>query len=319
MASILHGNAKTTPRIRKEIQNANKSISELARIYHLTPKTISKWKAATTVEDGLSGGNRSSRSLTQEQEQIICEVRRITRFALDDILFLLKPHIQRLTRSNLYRTLKRHNLNQLPTEQSTKIKPKTAFKDYNIGYVHIDISRLMVNKDKFYLFVAIDRICKYAYIEMHKQQTAKIACEFLNNMTKDFPFKVHTVLTDNGAQFTHALFAKHKNYSKPHPFDELCRYNSIKHKLTQFRHPWTNGQVEIFNKQFKTHTTKQFHYENETELRQHAQAFILLYNHQKPLKSYRLKTPYELMVENYQKTPECFLYNPKDKRVELNN
>lgn len=41
-ASILHGNAKTTPRVRKEIQNANKSIFELAKIYHPTPKTISK-------------------------------------------------------------------------------------------------------------------------------------------------------------------------------------------------------------------------------------------------------------------------------------
>lgn len=37
MASILHGNAKTMPQIRKEIQNSNASISELAKIYHLTP------------------------------------------------------------------------------------------------------------------------------------------------------------------------------------------------------------------------------------------------------------------------------------------
>ena len=65
----------------------------------------------------------------------------------------------------------------------------------------------------------------------------------------------------------------------------------------QYNQGFSIGQVEIFNKQFKTHTTKQFHDENETELRQHAQAFILFYNHQKPLKFYRLKTP------------ECFLFN----------
>lgn len=93
MASILYGNAKTTPRIRKKIQNANASISELAKLYYLSPKTVNKLKSAKTIEDGLSGGNRSSRSLTQEQEQIIYEVRRITKFALDDILFLLKPNI----------------------------------------------------------------------------------------------------------------------------------------------------------------------------------------------------------------------------------
>ena len=318
MASILHGNAKTTPRIRAEIQNANKSITELAKRYHLTPKTVSKWKNATTVEDGLSGGNRSSRSLSEEQEQIICEVRRVTKFALDDILILLKPHMKSLTRSNLYRTLKRHHLNVLPKEANKSVQTKPQFKDYPIGYVHIDISHLMINKQKFYLFVAIDRVCKYAYIEIHHRQTAQIACQFLTNMKADFPFKVHTILTDNGAQFTHSLFADHKTYSKDHPFDVLCKQYNIKHKLTQFRHPWTNGQVEIFNKQFKHHTTKQYHYDNETELRQHAQAFILLYNYQKPLKSYGLKTPYQLMIEHYQKTPPCFLYNPKYKSVELN-
>jgi hypothetical protein len=30
-------------------------------------------------------------------------------------------------------------------------------------------------------------------------------------------------------------------------------------------------------------------------------AFILLYNYQKQLKSYKLKTPCELVIENYQK------------------
>lgn len=70
----------------------------------------------------------------------------------------------------------------------------------------------------------------------------------------------------------------------------------------------------IFNKVFKSHTTKQSHYDNEAELRQHAQAFILLYNYQKKFKSYKLKTPYELVIANYHKHPECFWYDPKNKR-----
>lgn len=51
----------------------------------------------------------------------------------------------------------------------------------------------------------------------------------------------------------------------------------------------------------------------------HAQAFILFYNHQKPLKSYQLKAPYQLMIDFYQKNSECFWYNPNDNGVELNN
>jgi flagellar biosynthesis/type III secretory pathway chaperone len=44
MPNILHANAKTTPRIRKKIQEFKKSISELAQTLNLNVKTIKKWK-----------------------------------------------------------------------------------------------------------------------------------------------------------------------------------------------------------------------------------------------------------------------------------
>ncbi|MBD3795695.1 MAG: hypothetical protein IE881_07160, partial [Epsilonproteobacteria bacterium] len=41
-------NAKTTPRIRKEIEESKESIAKLAIKYNLNPKTVQKWKNATT-------------------------------------------------------------------------------------------------------------------------------------------------------------------------------------------------------------------------------------------------------------------------------
>jgi len=38
---------------------------------------------------------------------------------------------------------------------------------------------------------------------------------------------------------------------KPHMFDMRCRENGIEHRLTQVRHPWTNGQVERMNRTLK--------------------------------------------------------------------
>ena len=68
-------------------------------------------------------------------------------------------------------------------------------------------------------------------------------------------------------------------------FDEACAKHGIKHKLTQFRHPWTNGQVEVMNKKIKAHTTKLYHYETADSLRKHLMAFMLAYNFQRPLKA----------------------------------
>jgi len=64
---------------------------------------------------------------------------------------------------------------------------------------------------------------------------------------------MHTILTDNGAQFTDELLAEHlRPKNKTHVFDETCENAGIRHKLTKFRHPWTNRQVEVFNRKIKT-------------------------------------------------------------------
>jgi hypothetical protein len=42
MVSLPHANARTTPRIRKEIQDSEESIATLAARLSLNPKTVSK-------------------------------------------------------------------------------------------------------------------------------------------------------------------------------------------------------------------------------------------------------------------------------------
>jgi transposase-like protein len=50
---------------------------------------------------------------------------------------------------------------------------------------------------KLYLFVAIDRTSKFAFTEFHEKATRSVAADFLRNLIKAVPYKVHTVLTDN--------------------------------------------------------------------------------------------------------------------------
>ena len=115
MGRIQHANAKTTPRIRKEIQASNETIAVLAKRLSLNPKTVIKWKHSPTVEDKKSGPTiPKSTVLTEQEEKIICEFRRVTRFSLDDVFIALIDNIPALTRSNLHRCLVRHGLNRLP-------------------------------------------------------------------------------------------------------------------------------------------------------------------------------------------------------------
>ena len=203
MECILHANAKTTPRIRKEIQESKESINALAKKYNLNPKTVSKWKSAGRITDNPSGGKKVNSVLSETEQQIICEFRKVTRLPLDDVYISLKPEIPALTRSNLHRCLKRNGLSVLPKEDSEKPQKKKKFKDYKIGFVHVDITEVRVQKKKFQLFVGIDRVSKYVYLEIHENKTIKTTAVFLENLIKDCPFEIHTILTDNGSQFTY--------------------------------------------------------------------------------------------------------------------
>jgi transposase-like protein len=321
MGSILHANAKTTPRIRKEIQNATASIAVLAKHYNLNPKTIIRWKGADSLGDKKSGPKIRKSVLTQVEQQAICEVRRQLQLPLDDIFIVLKPGIPKLTRSNCHRCLQHHGLSRLPKEQADSSGAnKKPFKSYPIGYLHVDITELRTDEGKQYLFVAIDRMTKYIYIELYQRMTQNNAVLFLQNLQKDCVFKITHILTDNGAQFSYNLLAKHlrPKDGHTHPFDELCQEFGIEHRTTQFRHPWTNGQVEITNKIIKEATTKRFHYESFEQLKKHLMTFMLYYNHQRPLKSLKFKTPWELIQQCYNDDKQSFRENPYHKIVGLN-
>jgi transposase InsO family protein len=102
-----------------------------------------------------------------------------------------------------------------------------------------------------YLFVAVDRTSKFVYVELSEKAGKMQAAQFLRNLIGTVPYKIHTILTDNGVQFTNL---KHQKYALPHIFDRVCGENGTEHRLTQPAHPWTNGQVERMNKTIKSAT-----------------------------------------------------------------
>ncbi len=55
MAAVLHGSARTTPRIRAELQRSKESTRTLAARYQLNPKTVAKWRARQTTSDAAMG------------------------------------------------------------------------------------------------------------------------------------------------------------------------------------------------------------------------------------------------------------------------
>ena len=315
MVQILHGRATTTAAVRRAIQHSQESLRVLAAHYGINQKTVAKWKKRSSVADLPTGPtDPKSTSLSVADEAIIVAFRRHTLLPLDDCLYALQATIPHLTRSSLHRCLQRHGISRLPDVEGDK-PTKKKFKSYPIGYFHIDIAEVQTAEGKLYLFVAIDRTSKFAYTELHPKAGKMAAAQFLRNLIANVPYTIHTVLTDNGVQFANRAT---DIYAFMHIFDRVCDENSIEHRQTKVKHPWTNGQVERMNRTIKEATVKRFHYESHNELDTHLASFVAAYNFAKRLKTLKGLTPYEFICKAWTTEPERFKLNPLHEMPGLN-
>lgn len=192
--------------------------------------------------------------LSAENEAVIVAFRRHTLLPLDDCLYALQPTIPHLTRSSLHRCLQRHGISRLPEVGGDK-PLRAKFKRYPIGYFHIDIAGVHTEEGRLYLLVAIDRTSKFAFAELHEKVTRRVAGNFLRALAAAVPYKIHTVLTDNGTHFTEpsgntwtpeeirAMRAEKVPF-RCHSFEGACADLNIEHRLTKPRHPWTTDVID---------------------------------------------------------------------------
>jgi transposase InsO family protein len=312
MGQILHGSATTTEAVRRVIQNSQESLRALAGRYGINQKTVAKWKKRSTVSDTPTGPkNPKSTVLTIEEEAIVVAFRKHTLLPLDDCLYALQATVPNLTRSSLHRCLQRHDISRLPDVEGDK-PLKNKFKSYPIGYFHIDIAEVQTTEGKLYLYVAIDRTSKFAFVQLVQKTGRTSASAFLMALIEAVPYKIHTVLTDNGIQFTYPpRYADGPTATfMTHMFDMRCRENGIEHRLTKIKHPWTNGQVERMNRTIKDATVKRYHYDSHNQLKTHLTDFINAYNFGKRLKTLKGLTPYEYICKVWTNEPERFRINP---------
>ena len=193
------------------------------------------------------------------------------------------------------RCLQRHGIGRVPDVEGDK-PAKKKFNSYPIGYFHIDVAEVRTEQGKLYMFVAIDCTSKFAFVELQEKSTTAVSRGYLLRLIAAVPYKIHTVLTDNGIQFTtpgaggsavplikEALDNGETIWA--HAFELTCARNDIDHRTTKVRHPWTNGQVERMNRNIKDATVKRFHYDSHDQLRRHLADFVSAYNFGRRLKT----------------------------------
>ncbi len=129
------------------------------------------------------------------------------------------------------------------------------------------------------------------FARIYRKATKFVAAGFLKALVKTVPYRVHTVLTDNGGQLV-----QHDKRSESgfvaHIFGAVCAANSIEHRQAKPHHPWSSkeqetiqsivspesGQAERMVRTIKDATVKSFHYASIADLRLHVRDWLLAYN-----------------------------------------
>jgi len=303
-----HANAKTNLCQRGAIQASPQSCRQLARRYHVSPDTISRWKRAGRITDGPSIPRTIHYALDPYEQALVGHVRKIGRLNLNEIVAELARLFPHFNRSNVYRTLRRQGLHRLP-----KPRPQPGrFSTYPPGYLHIDLFYLpRLEGKRRYCFVAIDRATRLLYLRVYERKSAEAACDFLARCVAFFPFRIHRLLTDNGKEFTLQGFRNRWGATRQvHPFRQACQSQGIRHRTTKVKHPWTNGLVENAIRQIQRGTVWQEHYPSwpalEVALERFQWSWNLFHRH----RSLGGKRPYQVVLEWYEQKESLFTQDP---------
>ena len=313
--SRVHPQARTTPRTRAEIHSSKAPLTEVAELYNVTKATARKWRGRQDMQDRSHRPNKLSTTLTPAQEALVVELRRTLLLPLDDLLAITHEFINpAASRSGLDRCLRRHevsNLKSLTPEVEGEPAAKKTFKDYEPGFVHVDIKYLPQMPDETerrYLFVAIDRATRWVYFRIYRNQTEASSTDFLRRLKRAAPMAIQKVLTDNGSQFTDRFTSPGKQPSGKHAFDLLCAEFGIQHRLAPPRHPQTNGMVERFNGRISD-IVSQTRFSAASELETTLTLYLKTYNHSIPQRALKHQTPIQTLKAWREKKPELFVKN----------
>ena len=239
----IHPNARTTPVTRAEIARSAEPTGLLAHRYGVSTETIRKWRKRGPADclDHSARPHHLPWKATEEERAVVCALRQATNFALDDLTFVVTHFLPHLNRDSIWRILRAEGLSRRPPPAAERSKRGQGhFKEYDLGFVHIDIKHLPKlqtangERRKRYLYVAIDRCSRSVHLAVKDDETEQSAIAFLREAAAAFPFRLTHVLTDNGSCFTPR-------------FARACADLGAEYRHTRPRSPQTNGMVERFN------------------------------------------------------------------------
>ena len=143
-----------------------------------------------------------------------------------------------------------------------------------------------------YQWTAIDECTRMRFVYGFEEHTPENTVKFLKKLLKAFPFKIQTIQTDNGTEFTY----KYISDKQISPLDKALKVLGIRHVLIPPRTPWHNGKVE------RSHRNDQRYFYNWETFRSVEElneklAKHLEWSNNKTMRTLGRKSPMQILAE----------------------
>ena len=143
-----------------------------------------------------------------------------------------------------------------------------------------------------YQWTAIDECPRIRFVYGFEEHTPENSVKFFKMLQKVFPFKIQTIQTDNGTEFTY----KYISDTKFCPFDIALKNAGVLHKLIPPRTPWHNGKVERSHRNDRRYFYNWENFASVKDLNRKLKDH-LHWSNRKPMRTLGGKSPLDLLRE----------------------
>ena len=306
--NIISQEARKRQAVIKLARKKGKSFA--AQKYGVSLSSVKRWDKRYDGKDWHSSLERSHRphghprQHTEAEEMLISKAfwKKYERYGRDGVYAEAKANGYTRSLSGMIHAAKRLDLagkiERQPTRSHDRRFPEVLVPGEK---VQIDVKevpyhclrrKLLRDNKHLYQWTAIDECTRMRFVYGFEEHTPENSVKFLQKLIKVFPFKIQTIQTDNGTEFTY----KYISETEECPFDKELRRLGIGHKLIPPRTPWHNGKVE------RSHRNDQRYFYNWETFRSVEELNAKLEGHlawsnNKPMRTLKDKSPIQILEE----------------------
>ena len=228
------------------------NMSQAARRYHTSRQQVSLWlkRYDGTIESLFPKSRRPhahpNQHTTKELELLKRVSSRYRHEGLAEVYVQARKRGYKRSYGSMVRNLKKHEIK--PPKRAYKVRSKwvpdvvTQLGEkvqIDIKYVPKECLCFDTKGISYYQITAIDEFSRKRVLKIVDGKHVNHTAAFLLELENALGFKVQTVQTDNGSEFTNA-----GDGSKKSLFEKTLEELDINYKKTRPYSPWQNGKVE---------------------------------------------------------------------------